>query len=387
MSSMLEETKQTYEESTVLFRVVNRVAIVTLNRATALNALSHDMVKALSGVLHRCRTDDGIVAVVLRASGEKAFCAGGDVRELYHRVRNHDRTWLEFFIDEYRLDYAVHKFQKPVVAIVDGVTMGGGMGLAQGAWLRVATERTRMAMPETRIGLIPDVGASSFMARMPVEMALYVALTGVSLNGADALRWNLADVLVPSGWLGEFEDRLANVSRAELDPAFPDRLKRSLRAVFDAAADKVRGESTFSLSPLIKHYFNPRLDVGNIVMSLRAGLTGSHDRDATQWLTSTLALLEQHSPTMLCVARQTILRGRAASLADCFRMELGCVSKAVAEGDFIEGVRAHLVDKDHKPRWSPGSLWEIRPERLQYFLSSPWRIATHPLHDIERLHP
>ncbi len=175
-------------EPTILFRVVNRVAIVTLNRPSALNALSHEMVRELSILIERCRTDDDIVAVVLRGAGEKGFCAGGDVRALYRMATQKDTGWQQFFIDEYRLDYALHRFPKPVVALLDGITMGGGMGLGQGAKLRIVTDRTKIAMPETRIGFLPDVGATRFLGVMPAEVELYVGLTGATLSGADALR-------------------------------------------------------------------------------------------------------------------------------------------------------------------------------------------------------
>jgi len=143
-------------EPTILFRVLNRVAIVTLNRPAALNALSHEMVRELAALIERCRSDDGIVAVVLRGAGEKGFCAGGDVRELYRMRTRGESGWQAFFIDEYRLDYALHTFPKPIVALLDGISMGGGMGLGQAAKLRVVTERTKIAMPETRIGFLPD---------------------------------------------------------------------------------------------------------------------------------------------------------------------------------------------------------------------------------------
>ncbi|CAB3760187.1 enoyl-CoA hydratase/isomerase family protein [Paraburkholderia solisilvae] len=387
MKVAIEKMEWVYAEPTVLLRIVNRVAIITLNRPQALNALSHHMVKALSDLLRRCRIDDGIVAVVLEAAGEKAFCAGGDVRELYQRARKNDQAWLQFFVDEYRLDYALHKFPKPVVAILDGVTMGGGMGLAQGAWLRVVTERTRMAMPEARIGLIPDVGATSFMTKMPIEVALYFALTGASLNGADALMWNLADLHVSSEWLSTFEERLMAVPPSNLDPSFPDRLKRALREVFDAGASHAGRAPTRTLAPLIKCFFDPRMRIENIVGKLKDRVAINKGSEAAQWIETTVTALEQHSPTMLYVTREMMLRGRCASLGSCFRMELGCVSKAINDGDFVEGVRAHLVDKDRKPRWAPASVWEVRPERVQYFLASPWRVDEHPLRDIEILHP
>ena len=192
-------------EREILFRVVNRVAIITLNRPAALNALSHAMVRELAVLVEHCRTDSGIVALVLKGAGAKGFCAGGDVREVHRLAKNGDSRWLAFFVDEYRLDYALHTFPKPVVALLDGIAMGGGMGLGQAARLRIVTERSKIAMPETRIGFLPDVGATRFLSVMPAEVELYVGLTGATLSGADALRLQLADLCVPAEWLASFE--------------------------------------------------------------------------------------------------------------------------------------------------------------------------------------
>ncbi|WP_197325610.1 enoyl-CoA hydratase/isomerase family protein [Ralstonia solanacearum] len=366
-------------EPEVLLRVVNRVAIVTLNRPAALNALSHGMVRQLSALLAHCRDDAGIAAVVLRGAGEKGFCAGGDVRALHRLARQgkahgHD-GWLQFFIDEYRLDYALHQFPKPVVALLDGISMGGGMGLGQGARLRVVTERSRIAMPETRIGFLPDVGATHFLGAMPPEMALYIGLTGTTLSGADALHCRLADLCVPAEWLASFEDRLQRLSHA----GGPDDLMQALRRVFEPPCNIVPHAAIARATPWIVRYFDRRSTVDRIVATLRESLERDPAREARQWLLATLDAMTTHSPTMLHVTREALLRGRQLTLAECFRMELGIVARAIEEGDFCEGVRAHLVDKDHRPGWAPATLAEVRPERVRHFLSSPWRGAVHPL--------
>ncbi|WP_321886360.1 enoyl-CoA hydratase/isomerase family protein [Paraburkholderia bannensis] len=368
-------------EGDVLFRVVNRVAIVTLNRPAALNALSHAMVREIAVLLERVRRDDAIVALVLEGAGPKGFCAGGDVRAIDRLARAGERLgddgWQQFFVDEYRLDYALHTFEKPLVALLDGVTMGGGMGLGQAAALRVATSRTKIAMPETRIGLLPDVGATHFLARMPVEMELYVGLTGAMLNGADALHCNLADVCVPGEWLDGYEARLAQTH-------FDGNVRDSLRRVFDAPCqDAQASASTLSQhAALIAKHFNRRARVFEIVASLRSALEGEPSEADRTWLEATLEALTHYSPTMLEVTREALLRGRQMTLAESFRMELGIVARAIEEGDFCEGVRAHLIDKDRKPRWAPATLAEVRDERVQQFLCSPWRGQAHPLADL-----
>lgn len=230
------------QEPDVLFHVTNRVGIITLNRPGALNALSYKMILELSSLFERCRLDREVVAVVLRGAGEKAFCAGGDVRALHRMVEGGDPAWLQFFVDEYTLDYTIHNFPKPVVALLDGITMGGGMGLGQGACLRVVTERTKMAMPETRIGLLPDVGATRFLAAMPLELELYVGLTGVTLSGNDAWFCNLADICVSSQSLQSFEERLIQ----EAIPGRTEEVLKVLRRVFETPEKQVAPQSPLS---------------------------------------------------------------------------------------------------------------------------------------------
>ncbi|MBV8260913.1 MAG: enoyl-CoA hydratase/isomerase family protein, partial [Paraburkholderia sp.] len=304
------------------------------------------------------------------------------VRALYQLAREKARDgangWQQFFVDEYRLDYRLHTFPKPVVALLDGVTMGGGMGLGQAAALRVATTRTKIAMPETRIGLLPDVGATHFLAKMPVEMALYVGLTGAMLSGADALHCGLADACVPGEWLDGYEARLAAAQWTGDVPAV-------LREVFVAPChEAVEGAlaSLTLLMPLIVRHFNRRLSVEQIVASLLADRECAYSQPERAWLEATLEALTHYSPTMLVVTREALLRGRQMTLAECFRMELGIVGRAIEEGDFSEGVRAHLVDKDRKPRWAPATLVEVSSERVRHFLASPWRGEAHPLADL-----
>ncbi|MBC8728303.1 enoyl-CoA hydratase/isomerase family protein [Paraburkholderia sp. UCT2] len=358
-------------EPDVLFRVVNRVAIITLNRPAALNALSHAMVRELAVLVEHCRTDAGIVALVLKGAGDKAFCAGGDVREVHRLATQGDPRWLAFFVDEYRLDYALHTFPKPVVALLDGIAMGGGMGLGQAARLRIVTERSRIAMPETRIGFVPDVGASRFLSVMPAELALYVGLTGATLAGADAMRLQLADLCVPADWLASFEERLQRMSH--------DGGIDALRAVFEPPCNIVPHAPLGALTQLILRHFDRRSGVERIVATLRQDLEREPPREVRQWLQATYDALTAHSPTMLHVTREALLRGRQMTLADCFRMELGIVKRSIEEGDFREGVRAQLIDKDRRPRWSPATLADVQPERVRHFLSSPWHGDAHPL--------
>jgi enoyl-CoA hydratase/carnithine racemase len=362
-------------ESTVMLRVINRVAIITLNRPAVLNALSHDMVRGLASFIESCGTDDNIVAVILRGAGGKGFCAGGDVREVHERANSNDDRWQAFFVDEYRLNYALHNFPKPIVALMTGITMGGGMGLAQGARLRIVTEDTKIAMPETRIGFFPDVGATYFLNTMPVEMQLYVGLTGAVLSGADALSVQLADVCVPGDWLNTYEERLFRMST-------DGDLLANLRAVFEPPCNVVPHSTLSGVEHLVKRHFDGRFQIDRIIASLRQDLEREQPREARQFLQAALDSLISNSPMMLCVAREALLRGRQQTLADAFRMELGIGLRAIEEGDFREGVRAHLIDKDRRPKWQPSTIAQVRPESVQHFLSSPWRAEYHPLADL-----
>lgn len=370
-----ESNTSAYQEPQVLLHVVNRVAIISLNRPKALNSLSHSMVRELARLVELCRLDENIVALVLRGNGEKGFCAGGDVRELYQSASAGDGKWEDFFVDEYRLDYALHVFPKPVVALMDGITMGGGMGLAQAADLRVVTERTRMSMPETKIGFLPDVGATRFLNAMSMEFALYVGLTGVGLSGPDALRLRLADVCVPSSWLTTFEERL-NRMRTDGD------LIEALKTVFEPPGNIWPHAPIESYAQLVSRHFDRNSPLDRIIGSLLKALESGPSREVRQWLQTTIETLRANSPTMLYVTREALLRGRHKSLAESFRTELSIVHRSIEDGDFREGVRALLIDKDNRPRWAPATLHEVRRERVQHFLTCPWRRDAHPLADL-----
>jgi enoyl-CoA hydratase/carnithine racemase len=287
---------------------------------------------------------------------------------------------LQFLIDEYRLLYTIHSFRKPVVAILDGIATGGGMGLAQGAQLRVATNRAKLATPGTRFGSFPDVGATWFLASMPAALDLYVGLTGALLSGPDALLCNLADICVPSEWLETFEERL------ECMPLVgPGELLPALRAVFEPPANVVPHSALSEYMPLVIRHFDERMTVLEMVTSLEWAWREEPSPSMRRWLRAARDALIGNSPIMLNVAREALLRGRKLTLADCFRKELEMVSAAVRASDFSEGVRAHLIDRDRHPRWKPSSLGEVTRDQIRFFMASPWSQKTHPLGDLDRL--
>jgi enoyl-CoA hydratase/carnithine racemase len=361
----------TQPEPTVLFRVIHRVAIITLNRPTALNALSHGMVLQLAALIERCRTDSEIVAVVLHGAGDKGFCAGGDVRALHQAATNCDTQWRQFFIDEYRLDFVLHKLVKPLVVLMDGVTMSGGMGLAQGASLRIVTERTKIAMPETRLGFVPDVGATRFLGVMSIELELYIGLTGVTLSGPDAISCGLADAYAPSSSLEGFEKRLQILDRMNI--------QQSLRDVFVSPSNATPHAPLTDVLPLVREHFSARFSVIQIAESIDSALKQDRTLKDREWLQTTLEALRAHSPLMLNVTREALLRGRRMTLEACFRMELDLAIRAIGVGDFCEGVRAFLIDKDRSPCWMFRTLEDVNPEVVKKFFSPFWRDEEHPL--------
>jgi enoyl-CoA hydratase/carnithine racemase len=356
----------------ILFETRNHVGFVTLNRPAVLNALSYSMILEMHAQLREWAEDPSIYAVVVRGAGDKAFCAGGDVRAVHASFTPSSSAHRDFFASEYRLDYFIHRYPKPYVALMDGIVMGGGMGIAQGASLRVVTDRTRMAMPEVGIGFFPDVGASYFLSRLPGALGAYLGLTGTPIRAADALYAGLADVY------------LAHEALDDLDTALA--MLRWSRDHFADVRDVVRVLGTASspeptlaaLRPAIDAHFSRR-DIRAVIRSLQSESRPTYD----EWARQTLKLMATRSPLMMAVTARQLERGRAMDLPDCFRMELCMVLHCFEQGDFREGVRALLVDKDNAPRWNPAQIEDVTEEMIAAFFRDPWAGSTHPLADLE----
>ena len=356
----------------ILCVIRNGVGVITLNRPAALNALSLSMILDLRTVLDECARNPLVRAILLKGAGEKAFCAGGDIRALFQSAQESGSLHHQFFICEYRVDFQLHTFPKPYVAVLDGITMGGGMGLAQGSSLRVVGERTRIAMPEVGIGLFPDVGASYFLSRLPGSLGPYLALTGLQIRGVDAVYCRLADVYWPPAAAAALDQDLAGMIWTG------DTATDLRRWVHDRAARGLPAPSLSVLRPAIDRHFS-QPSVHGILESLDAEVRPEfHD-----WAQRTAKLMRTRSPTMLTDALRQLERGKSLSLADCFRMELAMVEQCFEQGDFVEGVRALLIDKDNAPRWNPGRLDQVTDESVAKFFCSPWRGADHPLADLE----
>jgi enoyl-CoA hydratase/carnithine racemase len=268
---------------------------------------------------------------------------------------------------EYALDYFIHRYPKPCICLLDGITMGGGMGIAQGAQMRVVTDRTRIAMPEVGIGLIPDVGASYFLSRLPGALGTYLALTGNQVRAADALYADLADVYLTTNALARVGDVLRRIQWSSNPAVDASKALRSLAtALPDAPLAAVR--------PAIDRHFRHG-EVAAILQSLR----GESSPEYSSWAQQTLAIMAMRSSLTVAVALRQLQRGKNLSLAECFRMELGLVHHCFERGDFIEGVRALIVDKDKKPRWRHGTGESPSESDIEAFFQDPWSGLAHPL--------
>ena len=333
----------------------HRFGRATLSAPASLNALSLPMVDLLDAQLRAWAADPQVVGVWLDAAGDKAFCAGGDVVGLYRAIKATPQGEAPaepaaFFEREYRLDHLIHTYPKPAVCWGHGIVMGGGIGLMSGASHRVATPKTRLAMPEITIGLYPDVGGSWFLSRLPGGLGEFLALTGASLNAADALEVQMADFALRHEDHGAMLEAIA-VTQWQADAA-ADRaaLSRLLQA-------HALPETDLPASPVRQHRARIRelIGVHQRVQDLAPRLSALAT-DADPWLAQAGTAFTKGSPTSAALALELQRRLRHASLADVFRLEWQASVGCCMHADFAEGVRALLVDKDKQPRWQPAAL-------------------------------
>ena len=357
----------------VLTEVRGQVGCITLNRPRALNALSLPMIRAIAQTLLTWRDDAAVKAVAVRGSSKQgvfgAFCAGGDIR-FFHKAALAGNPQLEdFFTEEYALNHLIHSYSKPYIAFMDGVVMGGGMGISQGASLRLVTENTKMAMPETLIGLFPDVGGGYFLSRCPGRTGEWLALTGETIDAGDAGRLGLADRRMDSVQLAPAWDALAGL----------DLERAGALQTWVATYSTPCGEGALKDATEIDRYFSLPT-VPHIIAALEAA--------DTAWARHTAVTLRNRSPMMLHVVLEQVRRARGMSLADDLRMERDLVrhcfnthhlARSGAASETVEGVRALAVDKDHRPVWTPARIEEVTPEMVLPFFVSPWPAHAHPL--------
>lgn len=350
--------------------VADGVGHVTLDRPQALNALSYEMIRTLTDVFDEWRDDSQVELVVLDGAGERGFSAGGDIRELYgYATDGRHEEARAFFRAEYRLDAMIARYPKPVVAIMDGITMGGGIGLAGHASIRIVTERSRVAMPETRIGFTPDVGGSWLLARAPGELGVHVGLNSRTMDAADALHAGFADAFVPS----ELIPHLLQALTERADPGSPYEIVMLF--------DETPGPSTLALSrdwvdacysaptvaeiiERLRAFSEGRADAAGRIGSVPADALLRHPIDpaASAYAAAAADELETLSPTALTLTLESVRRARTLPrLEDALEQEFRLVSWFMEQHDLREGIRAQVIDKDRSPKWHPPTLDEVDP--------------------------
>ncbi|MFC3533051.1 enoyl-CoA hydratase/isomerase family protein [Vogesella facilis] len=353
-----------------------RIGVALLNAEKSLNALNLEMIRLLDARLSIWDRDDGIVAVLLRGSGDKAFCAGGDVRAMREAILADDSYpnafASDFFAREYTLDHRIHCYRKPLLVWGNGIVMGGGLGLMAGASHRVATASTRIAMPEITIGLYPDVGGSWFLQRMPARSGLFLGLTGAPLNARDALLANLADHILPqAGWPLLLD--LLQQAAWQAAPAANHELLTALLGELEAGNGDALPDGNLARNLPAIHALLNKGSLAAFDYALRHGSFGD------PWLAAAAQSYHAGCPASAALIWETFHRARHLSLAEVFRLELVLSVNFCAAPDFREGVRALLVDKDRQPRWAHPTLASVDDGYVAQHFASPWRPQDHPL--------
>ncbi|MDM4765428.1 enoyl-CoA hydratase/isomerase family protein [Pelomonas sp. SE-A7] len=354
----------------VLAEVNGCLGLITLNRAQALNALSLAMIRDLTALLKSWAAEPAIEAVVILGAGREgkpaAFCAGGDIRFFHAAALAGDSALEDFFTEEYALNHLIHAYPKPYIALMDGVVMGGGMGISQGAKLRVLTEHSKLAMPETNIGLFPDVGGGWFLGQCPGHSGEWLALTGQPIGAGDAIALGLGDVFVRAAELPAIIEAFRRGEQSSAEHVVATVMERADLA---APADDLELRKRID-----QHFSKPT------VLAICESLQAAGDA----WSLETLATLRKRSPLMLAVTLEQVRRARGMSLAEDLRMERDLVHRCFtlrpgAASETVEGIRALAVDKDHSPRWNPARIEDVTPALVAEFFASPWAPAEHPL--------
>lgn len=333
----------------VFFEVKESLGLITLNRPKALNALTLSMVRKIHPKLKEWENDSSIKYVLIKAQGEKAFCAGGDIRALHDWGKNNEDEAIGFYREEYTLNQYIKRYPKPYISLVNGIVMGGGVGLSVHGSHRIAGENYSFAMPETGIGLFPDVGGSFFLSRLKYEAGTYLALTGSRIKAADAIFLQTATNFVKSE---NFSSIINDLSKGERDPG-------DIITSYSSSPDE---KSEFEMIS----DFSLKNFKGNTIEEIIDNLKNNNSDLATK----ILSIIGTKSPTSLKVALRSLQLGRKNSFEDCMKMEFRMVNKVMNDHDFYEGVRALIIDKDNKPSWSPKSIEDVEDSFVDEFFHS-----------------
>jgi enoyl-CoA hydratase len=339
------------DQDDVIIRREGAAGVLRLNRPKTINALTLEMVRHVDVALDRFEADAAVALILLEGAGERGLCAGGDIRGLYDSARVGGDLGKVFWGEEYIVNARIDSYPKPYVAFMDGIVMGGGVGLACHSSHRVVTERTRIAMPEVGLGFFPDVGGTWLLSRAPGEIGTYLALTGQAAGGADAVAAGLADALVPSQALPEL--------RAALTRAHSGATHDDVRAIIGGFAAVTGGGPIVATRAAID-----RLFAFDTVEEIVAALT----RERTEFGEATLKLIREKSPRGLKVTLRLLRQARElTSLKQCLVREYRAALAVFASADFVEGVRAAIVDKDRNPRWSPARIEDVTPQIVEEY--------------------
>lgn len=366
--------------SLILTEVKNSVGIITLNSGKTLNALSLAMIQELQAVLSEWKNSADVACIFLQGAGEKAFCAGGDVRKLYDAIvaqRETDATkvpqdCLDFFVNEYIADYTIHTYPKPVVVWGHGIVMGGGIGLMAGASHRIVTEKSKLAMPEITIGLYPDVGGTWFLNRMPSAYGLYLGLTGARLDAADCIFLGLADHYVPSAAKDEVMHALEHADwRNDAHKTVSEILARVSPHVLPMVSQAEAHQ------PFVKKFEHVAS-----VAQFHEIVAGSDEND--EWVNNGIRSFNAGSPSSAHVIFRQLQQGKDLGLAEVFMSELNLSCQCCLHPDFAEGVRALLVDKDQQPRWQPATMGDITQQWVDSYFTPLWSDETNPLKNLNK---
>lgn len=335
----------------ILFSVQNGIGIIQLNRPQALNALTHDMCIPLEQHLRSWAKDAAVKAVIIKGSGEKAFCAGGDIRKLADRGPDGAQYRKAFWYDEYRCNTLIGEYPKPFIALIDGIFMGGGVGLSVHGSHRIISEFAHFAMPETGIGLFPDVGGTYFLPRCPGELGIYLGLTGARLKGADILTAGVATHFVPRASMAALEQALIDAAPGD-------------KAAIDAIVMKFATDPGSSQLAERKAEIDRRFG-GESVAAVMTAL----ETDPTPFSIEQAGIIRAKSPTSVKLTFAQLRRGRSLSLRDCMKLEWRICNHIALGHDFYEGVRAVIIDKDHKPKWQPARLEDVSDAEIEKYFT------------------
>jgi enoyl-CoA hydratase/carnithine racemase len=357
------------EQPDILFEADGGIGWIRLNRPQVINALTGGMMERIFRQLELWKDERNIALVCISGEGERGFCSGGDMLQLYHaRNSNVEELAMDLFLNGYYTDFIIHHYPKPVLVWMDGIVMGGGVGIGAASSCRIVTERTKWAMPELNIGFIPDVGSSYFLNRMPGYIGRYLAMTSAVIRGTDLLNVGAAECYFESGRWEELREQLKRTNWSNVDTA------GQLMDLLSSLRDKPTEQSTLLArrNQINVHFAHETVE--EIIGSLERA-AGSGD----PWARDTVEILISKPPTSLKVTLRQLQEGRNASLSTCLQMELALSMNFIRQIDFYEGVRAILVDKDRNPRWRPSRLEDVDEQAVLSFFRFPWQDGVNPL--------